>query len=174
MMLTRSTTASPLRPSPPNESIASPIGCPRSGDIRPVVPRCGRETGRATWWSGCCPQTRLRRRLRPSQPLRPADDCLKPSPEEPVVTKVPHNASTTTNLQQVLAQNGVTEVVISGIRTEHCCKTTTRIPPTSGTTSCSSAMRPQSTPLPHWTLPVDASLEQILSDPQTLSPRGRD
>ena len=51
---------------------------------------------------------------------------LEPLPGEPLITKTSHNAFTTTNLQQLLTQHGVTELVISGIRTEQCCETTTR------------------------------------------------
>ncbi|HET7276475.1 MAG TPA: isochorismatase family protein [Dermatophilaceae bacterium] len=52
---------------------------------------------------------------------------LKPEPGEPTVTKTSHNAFTTTNLGQLLVERGVTEVVITGIRTEQCCETTARL-----------------------------------------------
>ena len=51
---------------------------------------------------------------------------LEPADGEPMITKTSHNAFSTTNLQQQLTQHGVTELVISGIRTEQCCETTTR------------------------------------------------
>ncbi|MGP3975507.1 cysteine hydrolase family protein [Streptomyces sp. 8N114] len=51
----------------------------------------------------------------------------QPLPGEPVLRKTSHNAFTTTNLQQLLTEAGVTELVISGIRTEQCVETTTRI-----------------------------------------------
>src|SRR4051812_22583333 len=52
---------------------------------------------------------------------------LEPLAGEPVLTKTAHNAFTTTNLQQHLTSRGVTDVVISGIRTEQCVETTTRL-----------------------------------------------
>jgi nicotinamidase-related amidase len=52
---------------------------------------------------------------------------LKPDPDEPVLHKTSHNAFTTTNLAQLLTTRGVTEVVVTGIRTEQCCETTARV-----------------------------------------------
>jgi nicotinamidase-related amidase len=54
-------------------------------------------------------------------------DGLAPAAGEPVLTKTAHNAFTTTNLQQRLTERGVTDVAISGIRTEQCCETTARL-----------------------------------------------
>ena len=51
---------------------------------------------------------------------------LAPRAGEPVFAKTSHNAFTTTGLQQLLTQRGITEVTICGIRTEQCCETTTR------------------------------------------------
>jgi nicotinamidase-related amidase len=52
---------------------------------------------------------------------------LKPQAGEPQLTKTSHNAFTTTNLQQLLAQQGITEIIVCGIRTEQCCETTARV-----------------------------------------------
>src|SRR5580700_3597885 len=52
---------------------------------------------------------------------------LEPRAGEPQLTKTSHNAFTTTNLQQLLTQRGITEVVVCGIRTEQCCETTARV-----------------------------------------------
>jgi nicotinamidase-related amidase len=49
-------------------------------------------------------------------------DPLAPGDGEPVLTKTSHNAFTTTGLQQLLTQRGLTELVICGIRTEQCCR----------------------------------------------------
>ncbi len=54
-------------------------------------------------------------------------DGLKPFHHEPVLHKTSHNAFTTTNLGQYLTAHGVTEVVVTGIRTEQCCETTARL-----------------------------------------------
>jgi len=52
---------------------------------------------------------------------------LSPADREVVVRKRSHNAFTTTNLAQHLTSRGVTEVVVTGIRTEQCCETTARV-----------------------------------------------
>lgn len=50
-----------------------------------------------------------------------------PKPGDVEVRKTAHNAFTTTNLQQVLTERGVTELVVCGIRAEQCVETTARI-----------------------------------------------
>jgi nicotinamidase-related amidase len=95
---------------------------------------------------------------------------LDPLPGEPMITKTSHNAFTTTNLQQLLTQHGVTELVISGIRTEQCCETTTRVASDFGYDVVFVTEATATTPLPHWTMPADATLEEVLADPRTLSP----
>ncbi|WP_193432212.1 cysteine hydrolase family protein [Kribbella sp. ALI-6-A] len=95
---------------------------------------------------------------------------LEPIEGEPVLTKTSHNAFTTTNLQQLLVQRGIRELVISGIRTEQCCETTTRVASDLGYDVVFVTEATATTPLPHWTLPADASLEEVLADPRTLSP----
>ncbi|HEY9421454.1 MAG TPA: cysteine hydrolase family protein [Thermoanaerobaculia bacterium] len=54
-------------------------------------------------------------------------DFLRPEPGEPVIVKNTRNAFTSTNLQQLLAERGVERVVVTGISTEQCCETTTRV-----------------------------------------------
>lgn len=41
--------------------------------------------------------------------------------------KTAHNAFTTTGLGQWLTENGINHLVITGIRSEQCCETTTRV-----------------------------------------------
>ncbi|GAA0580359.1 isochorismatase family protein [Kribbella sandramycini] len=94
---------------------------------------------------------------------------LDPIAGEPVLTKTAHNAFTTTSLQQLLTQHGVNRVVVSGIRTEQCCETTARIASDLGyevdfVTDATATM-----PLAHWDLPADATNEEVLADPRTLS-----
>ena len=43
---------------------------------------------------------------------------------EPLIHKTSHNAFTTTNLQQLLTERGITDLTVCGIRTEQCCETT--------------------------------------------------
>jgi nicotinamidase-related amidase len=54
-------------------------------------------------------------------------DGLAPAAGEPVLTKTSRNAFTTTNLQQILTEQGIRELVICGIQTEQCCETTARV-----------------------------------------------
>jgi nicotinamidase-related amidase len=94
---------------------------------------------------------------------------LEPQDNEPVITKTSHNAFTTTNLQQILTQRGIRELVVCGIRTEQCCETTTRVASDLGYDVVFVTEATATMPLPHWSLPADASLEEILADPRTLS-----
>jgi len=95
---------------------------------------------------------------------------LQPIEGEPVIEKTSHNAFTTTNLQQLLTQHGITELVISGIRTEQCCETTTRLASDLGYDVVFVTEATATTPLPHWTMPADATLAEVLADPRTLGP----
>ena len=95
---------------------------------------------------------------------------LEPRDGEPIIPKTSHNAFTTTNLQQLLTQRGIRELIISGIRTEQCCETTTRVASDLGYDVVFVTEATATTPLPHWTMPADATLEEILADPRTLSP----
>ena len=54
-------------------------------------------------------------------------DFLKPEAGEPVIVKSTRNAFTSTDLQEVLAARGVERLVVTGISTEQCCETTTRV-----------------------------------------------
>ena len=54
-------------------------------------------------------------------------DFLSPAPGEPVLLKNTRNAFTSTNLQEILKEKGVERLVITGISTEQCCETTTRL-----------------------------------------------
>ena len=54
-------------------------------------------------------------------------DFLVPGPGEPLLVKNTRNAFTSTNLGEILAEKGVRRVVVTGISTEQCCETTTRV-----------------------------------------------
>lgn len=77
-------------------------------------------------------------------------DGLQPHEGEPVLTKTAHNAFTTTNLQQMLTTRGIRDLVISGIRTEQCCETTTRVGSDLGFDMTFVTDATATTPLPHW------------------------
>ena len=59
--------------------------------------------------------------------VRYLDGLSGPKPGDVEVSKTSHNAFTTTNLQQVLTEHGVTELVVCGIRAEQCVETTARL-----------------------------------------------
>jgi nicotinamidase-related amidase len=94
---------------------------------------------------------------------------LEPQDGEPVLTKTSHNAFTTTNLQQILTQHDIREVVVSGIRTEQCCETTTRVASDLGYDVVFVTEATATMPLAHWTVPADTPIADVLADPRTLS-----
>jgi nicotinamidase-related amidase len=93
---------------------------------------------------------------------------LAPAPGEPELTKTSHNAFTTTNLQQVLTQHGVTEVVVCGIRTEQCCETTARLASDYGYRVMFVTEATATSPIAHRDAPAGQTAEQLLADPRTL------
>lgn len=97
-------------------------------------------------------------------------DGLEPADGEPTLVKTAHNAFSTTQLQQLLTLRGIRELVVCGIRTEQCCETTARVGFDLGYDVDFVTEATATTPLPHWTVPADASLDDILADPRTLSP----
>ncbi|MDF1654807.1 MAG: isochorismatase family protein [Coxiellaceae bacterium] len=54
-------------------------------------------------------------------------DFLPVTADDVIITKHQHNAFTGTELEAYLQQNKITNLLISGIRTEQCCETTTRV-----------------------------------------------
>ena len=60
-------------------------------------------------------------------PLVKIMDFLSPREDEPVLVKNTRNAFTSTDLQKRLDAQGIRRVVITGISTEQCCETTTRV-----------------------------------------------
>ena len=65
--------------------------------------------------------------FRPGDPEVRLMDFLRPEAGEPVLLKNTRNAFTSTNLQELLDARGVHRVVVTGISTEQCCETTTRV-----------------------------------------------
>jgi nicotinamidase-related amidase len=93
---------------------------------------------------------------------------LAPQPGEPELTKTSHNAFTTTNLQQLLTQQGITELVVCGIRTEQCAETTTRVASDLGYQVTFVTEATATNPIAHRDAPKDQTVEELLSDPRTL------
>lgn len=54
-------------------------------------------------------------------------DFLKPRADEPVLEKTTRNAFTSTPFLPQLVARGVRRLVVTGISTEQCCETTTRV-----------------------------------------------
>ena len=54
-------------------------------------------------------------------------DFLQPTADEPIFIKQVHNALTESGLQAWLQERGINKLKVSGIRTEQCCETTTRV-----------------------------------------------
>jgi nicotinamidase-related amidase len=93
---------------------------------------------------------------------------LRPLAGEPALTKTSHNAFTTTRLQQLLTQRGVTDLVVCGIRTEQCCETTARVASDLGYGVTFVTEATATTPIPHRDAPPGQSVEELLADPRTL------
>jgi len=94
---------------------------------------------------------------------------LAPEEHEPVLTKTSHNAFTTTNLQQLLTSRGVTEVVITGLRTEQCCETTARLASDLGYWVTFVLDGTATNPIPDPSAPANQSIDEMLADPRTLA-----
>ncbi|MFD2766494.1 isochorismatase family protein [Micromonospora eburnea] len=96
-------------------------------------------------------------------------DGLAPAAGEPTLVKTSHNAFTSTNLQQLLTQAGIRDLTVCGIRTEQCVETTARVGCDLGYEMTFVTDATVTFPIPHRDLPADATPEQILADPRTLS-----
>ncbi|HEY9524592.1 MAG TPA: isochorismatase family protein [Thermopolyspora sp.] len=95
-------------------------------------------------------------------------DGLKPQVGEPVLTKTSRNAFTTTNLQQILTEQGIRDLIICGIQTEQCCETTARLAADLGFDVTFVTDATATFPIPHRDAPRDRSLDEMLSDPRTM------
>jgi len=93
---------------------------------------------------------------------------LTPRDGEPVLTKTSHNAFTTTSLQQLLTQRGITELVVCGIRTEQCCETTARVASDLGYQVTFVTEATATNPIAHPDAPQNQTVEELLADPRTL------
>jgi nicotinamidase-related amidase len=93
---------------------------------------------------------------------------LAPAPGEPQLVKTSHNAFTTTSLQQLLTQRGITELVICGIRTEQCCETTARVASDLGYQVIFVTEATATNPIAHRDALPGQSVAELLADPRTL------
>ena len=95
-------------------------------------------------------------------------DGLSARPDEPTVVKTSHNAFTTTNLGQILTTESIHHLIVSGIQTEQCCETTTRVASDLGFAVTFVTEATSTTPIPHRDA-RPATLAEVLADPRTLS-----
>ncbi|HXD34317.1 MAG TPA: cysteine hydrolase family protein [Pyrinomonadaceae bacterium] len=63
----------------------------------------------------------------PGSPYFKLMDFIQPQPGEPILIKTSRNCFTTTNLDYLLRRADIKRVVVTGIKTEQCCETTTRV-----------------------------------------------
>jgi nicotinamidase-related amidase len=65
--------------------------------------------------------------FRPGDPEVRLMDFLERREDDPLLHKNTRNSFTSTNLREILDARGVRRVVVTGISTEQCCETTTRV-----------------------------------------------
>ncbi len=94
---------------------------------------------------------------------------LRPLDTDPLIRKTSHNAFTSTNLQQTLTRHGVGDVTVCGIRTEQCVETTARVASDLGYGVTFVVDATATNPIAHPDAPDDQSIDDLLSDPRTLS-----
>ncbi|MFD2369021.1 cysteine hydrolase family protein [Brevibacillus sp. GCM10020057] len=63
----------------------------------------------------------------PHNPGRDFKEIVAPLPNEPVFVKNVNSAFIGTNLEQYLKESGIEKLVITGLTTDHCVSTTTRM-----------------------------------------------
>lgn len=93
---------------------------------------------------------------------------LQPLPGEPELVKTSANAFTTTGLQQLLTAEGIRHLIVTGIRTEQCCETTTRVAGDLGYDVTFVTEATATFPIPHRD-EADLPHDEILARPRTLS-----
>jgi nicotinamidase-related amidase len=96
-------------------------------------------------------------------------DGLDRNENEPILTKTSHNCFTTTNLQQRLTAERISEIVITGIRTEQCCETTARVGCDLGFDVTFLIDATATFPSPDHRSDPSRALSEVLADPTTLS-----
>jgi nicotinamidase-related amidase len=71
-------------------------------------------------------------------------------------------------LQQLLTKQGITELIVCGIRTEQCCETTARVASDLGYRVTFVTEATATSPIAHRDAPKGQTIEQLLADPRTL------
>ncbi|GAA4251815.1 cysteine hydrolase family protein [Dactylosporangium darangshiense] len=94
-------------------------------------------------------------------------DGLDPLPGEPQLVKTSANAFTTTGLQQLLTAESIRHLIVTGIQTEWCCETTTRVGCDLGYEVTFVTEATATFPIPH-VAERDRPYDEILASPRTL------
>jgi nicotinamidase-related amidase len=107
-------------------------------------------------------------------PFDPARDLVRelewlPPAPDAVFRKRTYSALASGGLRDWLVERGVRRLVVSGIRTEQCCETTTRLASDLGYQVTFVVDATATNPIAHPDAPADLTPEQILADPRTLS-----
>ena len=95
-------------------------------------------------------------------------DGLAPRPGEPELVKTSANAFTTTGLQQLLTAEGIRHLIVTGIQTEQCCETTTRVAGDLGFDVTFVTEATATFPIAHRD-ERDRPYDEILASPRTLA-----
>ena len=93
---------------------------------------------------------------------------LEPLPGEPELVKTSANAFTTTGLQQLLTAEGIRHLIVTGIQTEQCCETTTRVAGDFGYDVTFVTEATATFPIAHRE-ERDRPYDEILASPRTLA-----
>ena len=146
-----------------------------AGHLQPIAspttsPAWSTASGPPTTWScgSCTPNRASGGTFDPASGHVRLIEPLAPRAGEPVFTKTSHNAFTTTGLQQLLTQRGVTELVVCGIRTEQCGETTARVASDLGYQVTFVTEATATNPIAHRDAPPEQTVEELLADPRTL------
>ncbi|MFI5909519.1 cysteine hydrolase family protein [Dactylosporangium sp. NPDC051541] len=94
---------------------------------------------------------------------------LEPRDGEPQLVKTSANCFTTTGLQQLLTTEGIRHLIVTGIQTELCCETTTRVAGDLGYDVTYVTEATATFPIAHRD-ERDRPYEEILASPRTLQP----
>ena len=71
--------------------------------------------------------TELNSTLRPELPGNEIKDCVKPAPTEKLIEKSVNSGFIGTDLDEHLKAEGINELVVVGLTTDHCISTTVRM-----------------------------------------------
>lgn len=104
----------------------------------------------------------LQNPFHPEHPAYRLMDFLDRKPEEVLFEKTTRNSFTSTGLQQHLTQRGIQHLIVTGIQTEQCCETTTRVAGDLGYGVSYVTEATLTFPIKHWAKDEFISAEEIV------------